>query len=212
MGLKAVRPVSPEAKARILESLPREGEETYLGKSARRKLASLDRVLRVHQRDSVYEIKVFRARQAFIGLHERAVLLVSEQALALLSASELQAMAAHEMGHDFSSDQYNKAAGSRNCGEFRSIELYCDAVAVVTLIEAGLDVESLITGLEKMTWFNERQLGAALNENCYPLLSERKRFARRVAAWARPPVKPGRDSDNQPALGCTITPCNYPPR
>lgn len=182
--LGAVRPVSPEMKARVLASLPQEGEVTRLGKSARRKVASLDRVLRVHQRDSVYEIKVVEVRQAFVGLYERAVLVVSEPALALLSAGELQAMAAHEMGHDFASDRYRRAAGSRLRGELRSTELFCDAVAVVTLIEAGLDVDGLITGLEKIARFNE-QFGAALNEDTYPSLSERKQFAKRVAAWAR---------------------------
>jgi hypothetical protein len=181
--LRAVRPVSSEMKARVLESLPKKGEVIGLGKSTRRKVASLDRVLRVYQRDSVYEIKVVAVRQAFVGLYERAVLVVSEPALALLSVGELQAMAAHEMGHDFASDRYRRAARSQPRGELRSTELFCDAVAAVTLIEVGLDVDGLITGLEKMARFND-QFGAALNEDSYPSLSERKRFAKRVAAWA----------------------------
>lgn len=184
-GLKAVRPVSPEVKMRVLESLPLEGEVTTLGKSARLKVASLDSILRVYGRNSVYVIKVIAVRQAFIGLHERAVLLISQHALDLLGSRELQALAAHEMGHDFAYERYRRAANLRLQNELHSIELYCDTVAVLTLIEVGLDVDNLVTGLEKLERFNRLQFGAAFNEDSHPLLLERKRFAKQVATWAR---------------------------
>src|SRR5436190_23086171 len=68
-------PVSPDLKARILNSLPPEGKGKKLKQSAQRKLASLEQVLRVHQRHSVYEVKVIAVPHAFVGLHARAVVL-----------------------------------------------------------------------------------------------------------------------------------------
>lgn len=103
--------------------MPLEGEVATLGKSARRKVASLETILRVYGRDSVYVIKVIAVRQEFIGLHERSVLLISQSALDLLSIRELQALAAHEMGHDFTYERYRHAANLRLQNELQSIEL-----------------------------------------------------------------------------------------
>jgi hypothetical protein len=89
--LEAARPapVSAADKARVLSTLPLEGEVTDFSPSARRKLAALTRVLRGTERESVYEIKVIAVPQAAIGLHARAVILISEPALTLLDADEL---------------------------------------------------------------------------------------------------------------------------
>ena len=91
-------PMSSEDKARVLNTLPPEGEVTNLNASARRKLAALTQVLRAAGRESVYEIKVIDVPQARIGLLARAVILISEPALTLLDADELQAQVAHESG------------------------------------------------------------------------------------------------------------------
>ena len=78
--LKTARPepVSAENKARALSSLPEEGEVTNLNAAARQKLAALVDMLRANDRDSVYDIKVIAVPQAGIGLHARAVILISE--------------------------------------------------------------------------------------------------------------------------------------
>jgi hypothetical protein len=39
--------------------------------------------------------------QAAIGLHARAVILITESALTLLDADELQALVLHEVGHEY---------------------------------------------------------------------------------------------------------------
>ena len=96
--------MSAQAKARILRTLPPKGEVTKLNASARRKLAALSPLLRATGRDSVYEIKVVDVPLARIGLYERTVLLISETALTLVEADELQALVAHEIGHEYPGD------------------------------------------------------------------------------------------------------------
>jgi hypothetical protein len=182
--LKGVPPLPEDVKAAVLKSLPTEGRVTRLKGSAQRKIASLRSILYVYERDSVYEIVVVSVRQAFVGLYERAAVLISEEALRLLSAAELQALVAHEMGHDYYWHQYRAAESSRDGATLRTLELYCDAVAVIALIQAGIDTANLISGLDKVTRFNAQSFGQAFNESSYPSLSDRRYFATQVAAWA----------------------------
>src|ERR1700724_134236 len=51
-------PVTPEFKANVLNSLPKEGRVTKFKEPQLRKLASLDAILQLHQRQSVYDFAV----------------------------------------------------------------------------------------------------------------------------------------------------------
>ena len=73
----------------ILRGLPPEGEVTKLGAPAQRKVDAVRRLLTATRRDW-YEIKVIDVPQAAIGLHARAVVLISAPAIALVNAAELQ--------------------------------------------------------------------------------------------------------------------------
>ena len=179
-------PVSDERRAEVLGSLPPEGEVTRLDPVRCKKLVALLAVLRAARRDTVYTIKVIDVRQAFVGLHGRTVLLVSERALALLETAELQAVVAHEIGHEYVWDEYERAMRRRDARRLQDLELVCDIVATVTLRSLGMDAASLIAGLEKMSAFNRRELGAAVNDSNYPTLDVRRAavvgLARRLGA------------------------------
>src|SRR5687768_188254 len=133
-------PVSAEDKARVLSSLPEEGEVTNLNAAARQKVAALVRVLRATERDSVYEIKVIAVPQAAIGLHARAVILISEAALTLVDADELQALLAHEIGHEYVWSERERSFRLADRSRLKDLELMCDAIAIVTLHGLGMDV------------------------------------------------------------------------
>jgi hypothetical protein len=144
-------PVSAGDKARILSSLPETGEITNLNAQALRKLAALSRVLRAT--DSVYVVKVIAVPQAAIGLHARTVL-ISEAALTLLSADELQAQVAHEIGHEYVWLEYQCAFGLADRNRLKELELVCDGIAIVTLHGLGMDPSRLLAGVEKISRFN----------------------------------------------------------
>lgn len=184
LGRRRPPAVSQDLKNRILDSLPAEGQVKKLKQPAERKLASLERVLRVHQRQSVFEVKVIAVPQAFVGLHARAVVLISETALNLLDAEELQALVAHEIGHEYVWARYETARDLKDHRRLQELELYCDGVAILTLRETGVDPSRLVTGLEKVGQFNRRRFGRALNEDYYTSLAKRKKFAQAVTAWA----------------------------
>ena len=170
-------PVSAEEKARVLSTLPLEGDVTGFIGLARRKLAALTKVLRATGRESVYDIKVIDVPQAAIGLHARAVILITESALTLLDADELQALVAHEVGHEYVWTEWERAFRLADRSRLKDLELICDAIAIVTLHGLGMDVSRLMSGLEKIGRFNREQFGKAHNERDYPTLGQRQAFA-----------------------------------
>ncbi len=178
-------PVSADDKARVLSTLPPDGEVTDLSASARRKLAALNHVLRATGRESVYEIKVIDVPQAAVALYARAVILISEAALILLDADELQASLAHEIGHGYVWTERERAFQLGDHTRLKDLELVCDAIAIVTLHGLGMDVSRLMSGVEKTSRFNRERFGTANNERDYPILAERQAFARAMAATIR---------------------------
>jgi hypothetical protein len=177
-------PLSAEDKARVLGTLPLEGEVTVFSGSARLKLAALVKVLRAAGRELVYEIKVIDVPQAAIGLHGGAVILISEPALTLLDADELQALVAHEIGHEYVWTEREHAFRLADHTRLKDLELICDGIAIVMLHGLGMDVSRLMTGIQSITRFNRERFGMANNERDYPTLAQRQAFARAMAARA----------------------------
>jgi hypothetical protein len=95
------KPVDAVDRKEVVRLLPTVGSVPQLGRKERCKLEAVAQVLRVHGRDDVYEVRVITVPQAWTGLHDRAVLLISLPALTLLHVEELQALVAHEVGHEY---------------------------------------------------------------------------------------------------------------
>jgi hypothetical protein len=175
-------PVDAEEKAFVLKSLPSEGEVTELTESERQKLKELGPVLRLHAREGVYELKVIALPQAWVGLYERAVLLMSLPALRLLDSEELQAVVAHEIGHEYVWQEYALARTHNDIARLRELELACDALAVLTLARIGVKPDRLVTAVEKGLRFNRDRFGRPNNENSYPSLKARRELVKRMSA------------------------------
>jgi predicted Zn-dependent protease len=177
------KPVPADRKARILRTLPGEGELRRLDRSSSRKLASLTPLLQATGRDSAYEIKVTDVQQVRIVLYERTVLMIPGIALGLLDADELQAVVTHEIAHEYVAVDYARASARNDRRRLKDLELLCDAIAIVTLQRLNLDPSRLMTGLEKITRYNWNFFEAEVERRSYPSLSERRKFAREVTTW-----------------------------
>jgi Zn-dependent protease with chaperone function len=176
-------PVSDAERGRILAMLPTEGDKRDLDTAQLKKLAAVRRVLELHRREAVYVIKVIEVPQAAAVLHARAVVLVSERALDLLDAEELQALVAHEVGHEYFWGEYFRARRDNSQSSLRRLELLCDGFAVITLEHAGVNPERLTSALQKIVRYNRDRFGVALNDNDHPAIGERRRFAGRLVEW-----------------------------
>ena len=175
--------ISPERKALVMRSLPADGEVEHLDASAMAKLSALRPLLHETERESVYAIKVIDVPQAAIGIHGRAVVLISARALLLLSVEELRAVVGHEVGHEYVWAEYEGARLREDRERLRQLELVCDAIAIAILRRLGMSTAALVSGLEQMIRFNREHFGASLKEKMYPTLGERRTFAREVEAW-----------------------------
>jgi len=179
----APKPVRPEDKARSLRALPTEGEVTNLTDVVRRKLNAVDQFLRAAGRDSIYDIKVVDIPLARIALYDRSALLISEHALQLVDEKDLQALVAHELGHEYVAADYLRASQLGDHNRLKQLELICDAVAIVILHGRGLDPSRLMSSVERITRYNRKSRGTMVDERGYPTLDERQAFARAVTAW-----------------------------
>jgi hypothetical protein len=170
--------------------LPSEGRITKLNEPQRQKLDSLGLVLRLHQQQPIYEFAVYESAPktfAFIGLHQRAVLLISDIALNLLTAAELQASVAHEIGHEYVWADYLEAARRNDDRRLKELELVCDGVAILTMRRAGIDPAALVTAAEKIARFNGVSTGPSANGHRYPTDDERRRFAQAITVVSGSP-------------------------
>jgi hypothetical protein len=177
------RPVSAEDQARTLRTLPAKGEVTNLNDEARLKLSAVRELLRATGRDSAYEIKVIDIPMARIGVFERSVVLISQNVLALTDSKGVQALIAHELGHEYVWAEYRHASARQDYNRLKQLELMCDAIAIVILDGLGLDPSRLMTSVEKIMRYNQELRRAMVDERGYPTLSERRAFARAVTAW-----------------------------
>jgi hypothetical protein len=178
-------PISAVEKAAVLQSLPAGGTVLQLDRCERSKLDAIGPVLRVHGRDGVYDVRVIAVPQAWTGLYERTVLLISLPALTLLKAEELQALVAHEMGHEYVWKQYTDAKLRRDTNRLRELELVCDAIAIRTLALVGIPPERLQTATEKVFRYNRERIGVALDQDSYPSLNERRQLIKQLSLLGR---------------------------
>lgn len=181
--------VSAAFKAEVLARIAK-GEVVKVSDGLKGKLAALKPILRYHKRDSVIEIKVIGVEELFVGLQGRAVLLISEPALNLLPAEQLQAVVAHELGHEYFWGELMEARQRKERAMMREIELRCDGIAVITLGRLAIDPANLVSGITRINNFNARV--TAVDKLPYPSPDERFKFIRAIAELvkARNEVEP----------------------
>jgi hypothetical protein len=172
--LKSVRPgkLSPELKAKLLAILP---EHDIVSPSAggRARLAALEPILKYYDRNSVIDLKVIRMGQAAVLFLAGAAVLISEEALDLLTAKELQGIVAHELGHEYFWNEWQHARLSKQYEKMQEIELRCDGMAVITMNQLGLDPSDFISGITRL---KESHKGKLNNADYYTSLDERVKF------------------------------------
>ena len=147
--------VNAEFKAQVLAQLAK-AEIVKPSEKMQAKLAALMPILQYHEREALLEIKVINAREAFVGVQGRAVLLISENMLRLLSTEELQAVVAHELGYEYFWGELREARQQKNHDRMRELELRCDGIAVIALHRLSIEAAHLISALTAMRAFNAR--------------------------------------------------------
>jgi predicted SprT family Zn-dependent metalloprotease len=111
------------------------------------------------------------------------VLLASRDALALVTAEQFSALAAHEIAHEYIWDGYREAMAGNDHRKVQELELRCDGIAVLTLRRLGLSAEHLISAVQTMTRFNQHR-GMVASASDYVSLKDRVAFIRAIATMS----------------------------
>ncbi len=174
--LKRIRPpkTSAEVKAQIHAQLAKAEAGQSSEKRNAKLMAAILPLLQFHDRADAIDIKVINTREAVVGVQGRAVLLISENVLRMLSTQELQAVVAHELGHEYFWYELMEARRQNNYERMREIELRCDGIAVIALERLGLDATKLLSALTKIQTHNVQL--ATTNSMPYPKADERVHF------------------------------------
>jgi hypothetical protein len=115
-------PIDVSQRDRIMAALPAHGE-IRAGSADLAKMSLANEVLAYHGRLGLIPIKIIDVAPAFVGLHERAVILVSPNALRLVNNEALAALVAHELGHEYVWAEYESAVQRRDQAAIRVLEL-----------------------------------------------------------------------------------------
>lgn len=191
--LRSIRPagVSAQQRARLVMMIRK---EDIVSPSAQRqsKLDALRPVLEFHERSAV-EVKILRLGLAWAGMLEGAAVVVSEEAVDILTAEELQAVVAHELGHEYFTAEYEAARKDKQYDKVKEVELRCDALAIITMKSLGLNPNCLSSGVSKLTQFSEGR-GVRNNPNLVTSLDERRGFCEAMIKLAEVRVAKARET------------------
>ena len=178
--MRGIRPLAlaPELRAKVLKMLPKD-DLVSPSSDELAKLKTLEPILKYHQRDSVIELKVLRAPTATAVFLAGAAVLITEPALRILSAGELQAVVAHELGHEYYWTQFEAARQNHEYTDLQELELRCDGIAIITLEQLGLDPLSLVSAITKLNKYNGHSDSSGAQQN-YVAFNERVAFIDRM--------------------------------
>jgi hypothetical protein len=171
-------PLSREVRAAIMAALPAEGALVPT-RAELTKLAALDQVFDLYNRLGAVDVKVVDVESALVAVHERSVLLVTRQALSLVSASELQAIGAHELAHEYFLKEFDAALNADAYERLQELELMCDGLAVMALQSLRIDRRHLIDAATRLARYNE-STAARIETSRQVSLERRVAFIRQV--------------------------------
>lgn len=147
---------SAAARTQVIASLPADGAVEPRAEHAM-KLEAVVPVLALFGRQFDLDIRLFTVGgSAWTGLHERAVLLMTAEAVDLLTTLELVAVVAHDLAHDLVWDTYAEAWRRHDTRALQELELWCDGVAVLVLHRLGHDPDHLARALTRLARHNAR--------------------------------------------------------
>jgi len=114
--------------------------------------ARIEKTLRFCQRYGVVDLILFRHPEPIVYSRAGVVLAISTEVLKIIGNDDaaLAGIVAHELAHEYVALQMLSAIRSGNLSGIRELELFCDAVAVVVLLDLGLDPANYSRALKRI--------------------------------------------------------------
>jgi Zn-dependent protease with chaperone function len=151
--LSELRPPAYQPGPFLLNEIIKRQELTVIsGERVERLKESLQPVLAYHRRDGKLPIYVLRSEQPKAFVACRAALIITTKLMRIASEAGMRGIVAHELAHEYLWEERDRAFKEKDESLLREIELFCDAVAAITLKEIGDDPAHFARALELMTY------------------------------------------------------------
>jgi predicted Zn-dependent protease len=151
--LNEMRPLAYQPGSILINEIVKSQKGPVIsGERVERLKAALQRVLTYHKRDGKLPIFVVRSEQPKAFVACRAVLIITTKLMLITSEAELRGIVAHELAHEYLWEERERAFNEKDESLLREIELFCDAVAAITLKEIGDNPVLFSQALERMTY------------------------------------------------------------
>jgi hypothetical protein len=174
--LNEMRPPAYQPGPVLLNEIIKRQELTVItGERVERLKESIQPVFAYHDRDGKLPIYVLRSEQPKAFVSCRAALIITTKLMLITSEAELRGIVAHELGHEYLWEERERAFNEKDESLLREIELFCDAVAAITLKEIGDDPASYARALKLMTYVGITAGNATRSETkTHPSLDARR--------------------------------------
>lgn len=178
--LSAIRPqpVTQKEKEILLADFPSSQEKLV----EKRLYSMASDALKLHSRLSIIEIIVFNDERPLvlskagcaIGLSSKIIELAKENKDALIG------VIAHEVAHEYVAWEYYVALSERDYNTLHQCEIFCDLVAVVTLIKLNLNPEAYYGLLKKAANYTIESKLLNNGQNIHPSFKQRYEIYKRL--------------------------------
>jgi Zn-dependent protease with chaperone function len=178
--LNEMRPPAYQPGQFLLNEIIKRQELTVISSERVERLkAALQPVLAYHDRDGKLPIYVLRSEQPKAFVACRAALIITTKLMLITSEAEIRGIVAHELAHEYLWEERDRAFEEKDESLLREIELFCDAVAAITLKEIGDDPACYAEALKRMTYIGITAGNVTRSQTkTHPSLDERVKLNR----------------------------------
>lgn len=152
--LSELRPPANQTGHVLLNEIIKQQKlKVMAGEWVERLKATLQPVLAYHKRDDKLAILVVLSEQPRAYVAVRAALIITTKLTLITSGAELRGIIAHELAHQYLWEERERAFKDEDKSSLWEIELFCDAVAAITLKAIGDDPSCYAQALARMGYF-----------------------------------------------------------
>jgi Zn-dependent protease with chaperone function len=191
-ALASMRPeaISESDKKKLLENLPLVTAANRVSDRKRLEhlVARLQVTLKLHDRAGIVEIIVFNDPRPIVFNKPGVVIVLSTEVLKIVGGDDaaLAGVVAHELAHEYVAMPMLYALRATNDVKIQELELFCDAVAVVTLLSLHMNPNSYSKALAKIC--RHSQAAVSLNDgfSSHPSLDARLKLIAEITVLLEP--------------------------
>jgi predicted Zn-dependent protease len=135
-------------------------------------------VLKFYKRDGIVDLIIFEDTRPIVYSKAGVMIAISTEVLKIVGPDDaaLAGIIAHESAHEYVAMQMLSAVQARDLERFRELELFCDAVAVVVLLDLGLDPSRYAQVVSRIANYSTAAVILNDGSNSHPAVDARLRL------------------------------------